>query len=142
MNLFRGWTRSDFAREADSFCVEARASYGLDLDYTPATITALEDMMQSNFEPGSADDNPALIVSMGCYVGEVLIRALGGRWAADDEFFHSPAVIIEGRLQTRTFPLSRVWRRFEYGSEQSLVDYYGEVRRALARVSGLPSRVN
>jgi hypothetical protein len=88
--------------------------------------------MVENFTAGAADDHPALIVSMGCYVGEVIVRTFGGQWQANEEFFKSPAVVIEGKLQTRTFPLSRVWRRFEYGAEQSLVDYFGEVRRTLA----------
>lgn len=132
MNLFQNWTTDDFEREAEEFCKLAVQQFGLELDYTPDTFRLLEELMVENFHPGSADDNPALIVSMGCYVGEVIIRSCGGVWRANEEFFHSPAVIIEGKLQTRTFPLSRVWRRFEYGSDQSLVDYYGEVQRALA----------
>lgn len=134
MNLFRHWTPSDFTREATEFCALALESYGLELDYTPATLKKLEQLMNDNFDPGSADDNAALIVSMGCYVGEVIIRSHGGRWQADEEFFHSPAVIIEGKLQTRTFPLSRVWRRFEYGAGESLTAYYGDVRRTLAKL--------
>lgn len=134
MNLFRYWTTGDFEREAAEFCELARYSYGLELDYSPPTIQQLEEFIAANFQQGSADDNPALIVSMGCYVGEVIARAHGGTWSADEEYFHSPAVVIEGRLQTRTFPLSRVWKRFEYGTDQSLIDYYGEIRRTLAQV--------
>jgi hypothetical protein len=132
MNLFRNWTTGDFEREADEFCKLAFYNYGLELDYTPNTFRELESILVENFAPGSADEHPALIVSMGCYVGEVIARTFGGQWRANEEFFQSPAVVIEGKLQTRTFPLSRVWRRFEYGSEQSLVEYLGEVRRTLA----------
>lgn len=134
MNLFSHWTPNDFTREAAEFCALALESYGLELDYSPDTIKKLEQFMNDNFDPGAADDNAALIVSMGCYVGEVIIRSHGGRWQADEEFFHSPAVIIEGKLQTHTFPLSRVWRRFEYGAGESLVAYYGDVCRTLARL--------
>jgi len=135
MNLFSHWTPGDFEREAREFCELARHDYGLELDYTPATMKELEELLAAHFAPGSADDNPALIVSMGCYVGEVIVRSFGGAWRADEELFHSPAVVIEGKLQTRTFPLSRVWRRFEYGAKHSLVDYYGEVRRTLSTLS-------
>lgn len=134
MGLFSNWVAGDFQREAAEFCNLARESYGLELDYSPSTLNQLDDLIDHIFGPGSADDNAALIVAMGCYVGEVVLRAHGGQWRADEEFFHSPAVIIEGKLQTRTFPLSRVWRRFEYGSEQSLVAYYTDVRRTLARL--------
>jgi len=133
-NLFRYWTPGDFNREAAEFCALAQDSYGLDLDYSPDTLRQLDNIINDHFAPGSADDHPALIVSMGCYVGEVIIRSHGGRWQADEEIFHSPAVIIEGRLQARTFPLSRVWRRFEYGENESLVAYYGEVSRTLSHI--------
>lgn len=134
MNLFQNWTTNDFEREAEEFCKLASHEYGLQLDYTPDTFRRLEALMQESFGPGSADDHPALIVGMGCYVGEVLIRTFGGEWRANEEFFHSPAVVIEGKLQTRTFPLSRVWKRFEYGNKHSLTDYYGEVRRTLSEL--------
>jgi len=134
MNLFRNWSTSDFEREADEFCKLALYNYGLELDYTPDAVRELENILVDRIAAGSADDHPALIVSMGCYVGEVLVRTFDGRWRADEEFFQSPAVVIEGKLQTRTFPLSRVWKRFEYGAEQSLVDYLGEVRRTLAQL--------
>ena len=134
MNLFSHWTPGDFSREAAEFCALALHSYGLDLDYSPDTLRQLEVLLCERFNPGSADDNAALIVSMGCYVGEVILRSHGGRWQADEELFHSPAVVIEGKLQTRTFPLSRVWRRFEYGEGESLVNYYGDVRRTLSQL--------
>lgn len=134
MNPFRNWVAGDFHHHALEFCDLVSASYGLELDYSPGSLSQLDDLIDSNFGPGSADDHSSLIVGMGCYLGEVVIRNHGGAWHADEEFFRSPAVVIEGRLQTHTFPISRVWRRFEYGPEHSLVGYYGEVRRTLARL--------
>ena len=100
MNLFRNWTTADFEREADEFCKLAFYNYGVELDYTPDTVRQLENIMAENFAAGAADDHPALIVSMGCYVGEVIVRTFGGQWQANEEFFKSPAVVIEGKLQT------------------------------------------
>lgn len=134
MNLFRNWEAAEFRRQAGDFCLLARESYGLDLDYSPGTLNQLDELIDTNFGPGSADDNAALIVAMGCYVGEVILRAHGGLWQSEGNFFHSPAVVIQGKLQTHTFPLSRVWRRFEYGPEQSLEAYYSEVCGLLARL--------
>lgn len=134
MNPFEGWESTDFKQRAADFCELARSSYGIDLDYSPATLTELEEMMNAEFPPGSADDNPSLIVAMGCYVGEVIIHVHGGEWRADEEHFHSPAVVIQGRLQVRTFPLARVWKRFEYGNKQSLKSYYDEVRTLVGRL--------
>ena len=133
MNPFRNWVAGDFQQQAAQFCDLARESYGLELDYSSSSLTQLDDLIDANFGPGSADDNAALIVASGAYVGEVVIRNHGGCWRADEEFFHSPAVVIEGKLQTHTFPLSRVWRRFEYGNQHSLEAYYREVARTLAR---------
>ncbi|MFQ5724227.1 MAG: hypothetical protein ACE5G6_07005 [Terriglobia bacterium] len=133
MNPFVNWRAGDFQHQAGEFCEFARATYGLDLDYAQGTVSQLEEFIDSNFGPGSADQNAALIVGMGCYLGEVIIRHHGGTWHADEEYFRSPAVVIEGKLQTHTFPLSRVWQRFEYGPERSLTAYYSEVRRTLSR---------
>jgi hypothetical protein len=134
MGLFQGWAPGDFEQKAADFCLQARDTYNLELDYTARSLQPLDEMITVYFGPGSADDNPHLIVSIGCYVGEVVIRTLGGAWNPDEEFFHSPAVIIPGKLQTRTFPLSRVWRRFEYGTAHSLPDYYNDVCKTLARL--------
>jgi len=134
LNLFRNWAPSDFQREAREFCLHASEEFDLDLDYSPGTLSRLDDLIDTEFGPGSADDHSALIVQMGCYVGEVVARSFQGAWRADEELFHSPAVVIEGRLQARTFPLSRVWQRFEYGTAKSLVEYYAELTRTLARI--------
>lgn len=134
MNPFRHWAVVDFEHHAADFRELVRTSYGLDLDYSPGSVGQLDDFVDIHFGPGSADDHSSLIVGMGCYLGEVVVRSHGGHWSADEEFFHSPAVVIAGKLETRTFPLSRVWRRFEYGPEQSLVAYYGDLRRTLARL--------
>ena len=141
MNPFRNWVAGDFEQQAAHFCVLARDSYGIELDYSPATLNHLEAFLETQFHPGSADDNAALIVAMGCYVGEVIIRTHGGHWSADEEHFHSPAVVIEGKLQVRTFPVSRVWKRFEYGNKQSLEIYYTEVRGLIGRLEPIPKRL-
>ena len=134
MNLFRNWAASDFQREAREFCLHAQEEFSLDLDYSPDTLSQLDTLIDSKFGPGSADLHSALIVQMGCYVGEVVARSFHGAWRADEELFHSPAIVIDGRLQARTFPLSRVWQRFEYGTDKSLAEYYSELTRTLARI--------
>src|SRR3989304_4714248 len=138
MNPFEGWAAGDFRPHAVEFCALARDAYGLELDSSPGTLGRLDDLIDSNFGPGSADQNSNLIVGMGCYLGEVVIRAHGGAWGAGGGVLPPAAVVIEGKLQTRTFPLSRVWRRFEYGIEHSLVAYYGDVRRTPSRLSPAP----
>lgn len=138
MNLFRHWTPGNFREQAQNFCALARQRYQIELDFSPLSLGRLEEWLENDFAPGSADDNATLIVTLGCYLGEVVVRNLAGTWRADEEFFHSPAVIIEGKLQTRTFPLSRVWKRFEYGNEHSLVDYYESLLRTLGRLSSPP----
>ena len=134
MNPFRHWAAVDFEHHAAEFCELVRSGFGLELDYSPGTLGQLDDFVDTHCGSGSADDHSTLIVGMGCYLGEVVIRNHGGHWSADEEFFHSPAVVIAGKLETRAFTLSRVWRRFEYGTEQSLVAYYGDLRRTLARL--------
>src|SRR3989338_6950415 len=90
MNPFEGWAAGDFRHHAVEFCALARDAYGLELDFSPCTRGRLDDLIGSNFGPGSADQNSNLIVGMGCYLGEVVIRAHGGASRGAGGGFHPP----------------------------------------------------
>ena len=58
---------------------------------------------------------------VGAYVGEVLIRNLGGTWIVAEEE-GEPGVSDGGGLVA--FPLAKARRRFENGHEDSVHDFY------------------
>ena len=63
--------------DPDGFPVEAdRVARELGLDFSVASVGPLQAWLRSNRSDGA-------VVAAGCYVGEVLRRALGGTWQPD-----------------------------------------------------------
>jgi hypothetical protein len=80
----------DLARE----CAEAaenavewvRSMSGIDLDYSPPSLIALDRVLASLVATLSKDDIEPTVVLFGSYLGEVILRAGGGRWETGDVF--------------------------------------------------------
>jgi hypothetical protein len=112
---------SPFQKEAASFvAIVGDIAPGLELDYTAGSVRSLEDFIATKFDPpGSSYVPESLAVGVGCYVGEVVVRTLGGRWNPDG----SAEVLDIGRVNC-TFPIQKAQRRFANGPDDSLSWYY------------------
>jgi len=112
---------------AESTARDARLTLGLELDFSPGSLRVLDEAIDRFFrskEPLVA----TTVLSFGAYVGEVVIRSLGGRWqpaAAWDDC----AVVDIGPI-AEMFPMRRVAKRFEEGEEASLAFWYEAAARA------------
>ncbi|WP_374225244.1 hypothetical protein [Streptomyces sp. AC602_WCS936] len=101
----------------------------------------IDGLRKGDHERNRLDD---LLLEIGAYVGEVLVRQAGAVWIDFDGeqtvFFKQPVGVLmpDGRVWS---PLGRVVNRFEVGNEASLRDFFltlpGRRRRAL---SGRPQR--
>jgi hypothetical protein len=112
---------SPFQKEAASFVsIVGDIAPNLDLDYSAGSIQSLEEFIASSFDPpGSSYVPESLAVGVGCYVGEVVVRTLGGRWSPDGS-----AEVREIGSVNCTFPIQKAQRRFANGPEDSLSWYY------------------
>jgi hypothetical protein len=112
---------SPFQKQAASFVsIVGDIAPGLELDYSVDSVRALEEFISCSFDPpGSSYVPESLPVGVGCYVGEVVVRTLGGRWNPDG----SAEVLDIGRVNC-TFPIQKAQRRFANGPEDSLAWYY------------------
>jgi hypothetical protein len=55
----------------------------VDLDYSPGSLEAVDAQVESLREQGlTGEDAAEALFVLGCYVGEVMVRALRGRWVA------------------------------------------------------------
>lgn len=65
-----------------------------------------------------------ILFSLGCYVGETVIRLYGGKWHTDD---NDPAGEINASVEldngTVIFPIQRVIKRYRNGSEDGIYAY-------------------
>lgn len=97
----------------------------LRLDYTRTSVIALEQFVAATFDPpGSTFVGEGLKVGIGCYIGEVIRRTVGGRWDAQGR----PQINGIGEVEA-IYPVQKVIKRFTNGPEDSLVHYYDTIVR-------------
>jgi hypothetical protein len=95
-----------FQNEAVSM---AKQSYGITLDYSPASIRDVESILGKLHDDyqkhRTADGQRGLALAYGAYIGEVIRRETGeGRWAPDDPKFGVGTMPLYwlGRCASRT----------------------------------------
>ncbi|MDR5682739.1 MAG: DUF6278 family protein [Armatimonadota bacterium] len=111
-----------------------RRLVGIELDYSPASLEICDRLIDEGWAdhtPGKVD---AVVNLFGAYLGEVIIRNLGGQWAVDDKFGICVAGI--GRIGGRALPLVHAGRRFLQGRQASLSAYYESLAALLERLGG------
>lgn len=103
-------------------------NYGVTLDYSAASLRQLDTIVDDLRRDQRFEALQTLLFSMGCYVGEVLVRHAGGRWRTTPEpgtgkAASSPIAVEmpDGRVCN---PVGRVYRRFQKGREDSLAGFF------------------
>jgi hypothetical protein len=126
---------------ADEAVVVARQQHRVFLDFTPASIGALERLL---------DDQAAVDLEFqsrlwGSYFGEVLRRHWNGTWMlapypgsrkiADRVDALVPTLEVGG---SRLYPTMKVYRRLTLGAAESLSAFYDLVEKRLTAASPRP----
>lgn len=90
------------------------------LDYSVESLQRLDQYISEYFDNGKAPEvGETLLLRVGSYVGEVIIRHLGGHWNDDG----LPEVNEIGPIDV-IYPLEKAKQRFQNGKEDSLIWYY------------------
>jgi len=96
------------------------------LDYSIDSLRCLDeviDTLRVESVDWTSDTADRMVLTFGCYAGEVLVRVLGGSWVnvTDQAYemvsFHGWAVKL---AQGLTNPISKAFKRFKEGDEHSL----------------------
>lgn len=119
---------------ADAASISVRANTGQPLSFEPSSVSAVDGFLGEIAEEGGGSDELAeLIVKLGAYVGELMVRYAGGRWVDPPTELGSgwPAVVLlpSGYYAT---PLDRAFKRVDNGTEDSLTTFW-EVATAKAQ---------
>lgn len=86
-----------YTAEAERFATAVSGrSPGLHLDFTPESVARLDTFMA---RPGAMSGD-GYVLGLGCYVGEVIRRNVGGAWVADGS-------LVEVGSVAETFPLQQ-----------------------------------
>ena len=95
------------------------------LDYSVDSLQRLDQFITEHFEPpGSKPVAETLPVGIGCYLGEVIIRHIGGYWNEDGEPQIDGLEPMEAIL-----PIEKARKRFENGRQDSLSWYYHAIAK-------------
>lgn len=101
-------------------------SSGYKADYTIESMKEIDRFIdeQSGENGIISRGRGKILFSLGCYVGETVIRLYGGKWHTDD---NDPEGEINASVEldngTVIFPIQRVIKRYQNGSEDGIYAY-------------------
>ncbi|PRX47576.1 hypothetical protein B0I33_105155 [Prauserella shujinwangii] len=106
---------------AGSF-VAAQAAAGRSFTWEPAEVSRLDGVIEAfvRAEPDSAAEHD-MVMSMGSYLGELLVAQAGGRWSYDQESSAATVLLPNGLV---AYPHNKVAKRLHHGGDHSLFSYF------------------
>jgi hypothetical protein len=119
------------ARMRAGLMVKSAAKLGVQLDYSPESLAAIDMLIAKERETGVGltKEMQFEMVSLGAYVGEVLVRHLDAKWVrGSGQPVHDPLLILVD-CKYAVNAVSIVFRRFVMGEPHSVVRMYEETRR-------------
>lgn len=107
----------------------AREEFDDDLDFSADSLDRADVHIESLREDGlTAEDAAEALFVLGCYVGEVMRRELGGEWRPTERsaLRHvSPwPMVLVLRSGSTWDPIGKVYKRFELGDAEYLPAYF------------------
>jgi hypothetical protein len=106
-----------------------RREFDSDLDFTAGSLEEVDGQIESLREDGySTEDLAEALFAIGCYLGEVMVRALRGRWAPTSRTALRPVspwpmVVVLGNGSAWD-TIGKVYRRFEIGDSEYLPAFF------------------
>jgi hypothetical protein len=115
----------DHARLAVTLACE---EYDLDLDFSPESLAGVDAQIEGLRDDGvTGEEAGEALFVLGCYLGEVIVRHLQGRWVStsssplkDISPWPMVVVLADGAWD----PIGKVYRRLELGDSEYLPVYY------------------
>ena len=111
---------------AESTATSAQGTLGIQLDFTPGSLEVMDEAIDRFFEPGSPVIAPT-VMSFGAYLGEVVIRNLGGRWRPWASW--EDAAVVEIGSVAEVYPMRRMMKRMQEGPENSVKFWYETITK-------------
>jgi hypothetical protein len=116
----------------------ASEEHDVDLDFSTRSLENLDALVDTLREDGlSGEEAAEALFVMGCYLGEVLVRRLGGAWLATPLSplkDVSPWPMVVGLPDGSTWDaIGKVFRRLELGDSEYLPAFYVAAREHTRR---------
>lgn len=120
----------EHAADLAAVCVDAaRRISKLQLDYSVESLRLVEKQLDAFADQGMETEQIAsTLFCFGCYVGEVLIRHIPGRWVRTDasqmKGLTPWPMVIETVKGDCWNPIGKVFKRFEEGAGEDLTYFF------------------
>jgi hypothetical protein len=116
-------------------CVHIFRTANAHLDYSTGSL-ALVDEFLGMWREGSDDDLTQALRAAGAYVGEVIVRHLGGIWRNVEgtpiEKIASAPIVVELPGQAYCNPLGKAWKWFDQGPGESVAFFFAALKQKQA----------
>lgn len=115
---------------AEQFRTAVKANDNIDLDFSVETLKFIDNFLQQFKDEGlTVNDFAETIFVAGCYVGQVMIQNNEAEWIKQENAnlpngITMMPIVIKLKNGTITDPISKSFKRFYNGSEDSLEYYY------------------
>jgi hypothetical protein len=134
-------TSNDAEEYAETIVQAAQQVDGVALDYSAASLEDVDRIIEGFRQEGlSVEQIADTLFGFGCYVGEVVIRNLGGQWKAGDgvgvAVFDESDLLVELAERNACNPIGKVFKRFENGEADSVVLFYKMVQHQIMGTGG------
>ena len=104
----------------------------IDLDYSPASLSKVDSILETFHREGLDQSQIGeTVFSLGCYVGEVLVRNNGGTWKLPKDSFLAKLVrrgenimVVDLPNGTTCNPIGKAFKFLENGRTDSVAYFY------------------
>jgi len=115
-----------FRQELSVFIEQAGRQFGVNLDFSPASLRVLDGLIDGGWTPASG--GVGVLHLAGTYIGEVIIGNLGGRWSVAPTVEESE---IDGLGATGIRPFFIALDKFKRGRSASVLGTYQKLEAEL-----------
>jgi hypothetical protein len=117
-------TATIMAELAEAFRIGTAEETGIELGWDESDVTRLDELAEMfvNSDP-PADVRQSMIMAMGAYLGELLVRHTDGRWDYDAE---NRAAVVAMPNGVTGDPHNRIAKRLDGGAIGDLTAFYDE----------------
>ena len=117
--------------------VRQAAAGGYCLDYTAESMVVLDALLASSdplYDLSSETQRSLVIFYAGCYLGEVLVRTVGGLWQLTENWAESSLIVVREQEGIEVRPFEKLHRRLAEGEDGNrLADYHQGIQEHFLR---------
>jgi hypothetical protein len=127
---------SECSKAADNAVEWVSSMSGIELEFSPQSLVILDKVLNELIPSLSDDEHDSTVILIGSYFGEVMLRAMGGRWETGDVFAGPGLRGLSGKDLTIS-PFSIVRRAFKSVEPHYLAVNWNDIVKKIRKADDL-----